>query len=399
MTPITTSSSDPAARLRQSSSESAGSSKSNNSRRGEGRTRTSSSGTPSQRKVDSSQTHAFASIQSSLFVPRLSITRPTPEPSPISPISPSPTRRHKSTPTMPPKSILPPVIEKSYSSGSVKRKAETDFVEGDKTPPRDPKESRATFAPEPKSTLVLVEVHFSIFVTHSTFSAQRLSASSLLAHAPSSYNRSKRVRLTDSSEGGRSSSSRPGLRANTSEESPPNSKNTGSWSSRGSHGPRPASSYTHHREGPPLARSASRASHSAHGHRAPSRRSLSQVSIPISALVSPHAPSITHSGKFHMRDPRKPARIQNTPWSLSFPTSWEAGQSRWETHSWVARGGSPLHAWFFFIGFVLFPLWWVAAFISTPMTRRLGGTDAEKGVMLDDPQVEHGSSAILNIPT
>jgi len=46
---------------------------------------------------------------------------------------------------------------------------------------------------------------------------------------------------------------------------------------------------------------------------------------------------------------------------------------------------------------VLFPLWWAAAFISTPKTRRLGGTDAEKGVMLDDPQVEHGLSAILSL--
>lgn len=183
VTPITTSSSDPPAQAkRQRSSESAGSSKSNSSRRGEGRSRTSSSGTPPQRKVDSSQTHAFASIQSSLFVPQLSITRPTPEPSPISPVSPSPRRtHHKSTPTMPPKSILPPVIEKSYSSGSVKRKAdETDFVDGDKTPP---KEHRATFAPEPKSTLV--EAHF-LNIRHLT----RLSLSSTLVCVVSAGSRS-----------------------------------------------------------------------------------------------------------------------------------------------------------------------------------------------------------------
>ena len=56
----------------------------------------------------------------------------------------------------------------------------------------------------------------------------------------------------------------------------------------------------------------------------------------------------------------------------------------------MERGGSPLHSWLFFIGFILFPLWWIATFLPIPRTRRLGGTDAEKGVTLDDPQVEHG---------
>ena len=224
-------------------------------------------------------------------------------------------------------------------------------------------------------------------------SANRLSAQ--FYHAPSSFNRSKRVRLTNSSEGGRSTVSRTS-RAGSVEgsPSPPSAKNTGSWSSRGSHGPRTAS-YLFSREGPPLARSASRASHphSAHGqgeHRAPSRRSLSQASIPISALVSPHAPSIAHSGTFHMRDPRRPPPVQSTPWTLSFPTQWQAGESRWTLGSWMARGGSPRHAWLFFLGFIVFPLWWAAAFLPIPRTRRIGGSDVEKGVMLDDPQVEHG---------
>jgi len=47
----------------------------------------------------------------------------------------------------------------------------------------------------------------------------------------------------------------------------------------------------------------------------------------------------------------------------------------------------------FFIGFILFPLWWAAAVLPTPKTRRLGGTDAEKAVMLDDPQVEHDAKS------
>lgn len=43
----------------------------------------------------------------------------------------------------------------------------------------------------------------------------------------------------------------------------------------------------------------------------------------------------------------------------------------------------------FFIGFILFPVWWVAALIiRIPKTRSIGGGEAEKGVVLDDPQVE-----------
>ena len=50
-----------------------------------------------------------------------------------------------------------------------------------------------------------------------------------------------------------------------------------------------------------------------------------------------------------------------------------------------------MHAWMFFIGFVLFPLWWIAGFlVGIPKTRVFGAGEAEKGVILDDPQVEHG---------
>jgi len=48
---------------------------------------------------------------------------------------------------------------------------------------------------------------------------------------------------------------------------------------------------------------------------------------------------------------------------------------------------------FFFIGFILFPLWWAAAFIPVRRTRRLGGTDVEKSVILDDPQLEHDAKS------
>ena len=100
-----------------------------------------------------------------------------------------------------------------------------------------------------------------------------------------------------------------------------------------------------------------------------------------------------------MHDPRKPAPIQSTPWSLSFPSRVESGQSRWEGTSWAERGGSPLCAWLFFIGFVIFPVWWVTWFIGVPQTRRLvddaaemGISGREKAVVLDDPQLEYGKS-------
>lgn len=59
---------------------------------------------------------------------------------------------------------------------------------------------------------------------------------------------------------------------------------------------------------------------------------------------------------------------------------------------WTEGGGSPLHAWLFFLGFLLFPVWWIAGFlVQIPKTRRLGeGVGTEKGVVLDDPQVEFG---------
>jgi len=42
---------------------------------------------------------------------------------------------------------------------------------------------------------------------------------------------------------------------------------------------------------------------------------------------------------------------------------------------------------------LIFPIWWVAAFVGIPRTRRLGGNEVEKGVVLDDPQVESDASS------
>ena len=50
-----------------------------------------------------------------------------------------------------------------------------------------------------------------------------------------------------------------------------------------------------------------------------------------------------------------------------------------------------MQAWLFYIALVLFPLWWVGAFWRVPKTRVVGGTDTEKAVPLDDPQIEFGA--------
>ena len=108
------------------------------------------------------------------------------------------------------------------------------------------------------------------------------------------------------------------------------------------------------------------------------RRSVSQVSIPISAIVTPNAPSIGRaSSAYHMRDPRRPPRHIVTRRALRFRTSEEEG--------------SPVHAWTFYIALVLFPLWWIAALWRVPKTRVVGGTDTEKVVPLSDPQIEFGT--------
>ena len=105
-----------------------------------------------------------------------------------------------------------------------------------------------------------------------------------------------------------------------------------------------------------------------------------------------------------MRDPHRPPRVHSTPWSLSLPSPGDDDYPRWQP--WKGEGASPIQAWIFFVSFVLFPLWWIGGFVlKVPKTRRIGDTaDLEKGkmpeagthsrddsVVLDDPQVEHGS--------
>ncbi|KAF5369269.1 hypothetical protein D9758_002787 [Tetrapyrgos nigripes] len=331
----------------------------------------------------------------------------------------------------------------AQTSGKGKRKA--DEVDGSPggTPPDGKKQQRATFAADPRP--------------------HRASGTSGSSHAPSSYSTRKRARLSvaastsaaglaasmsavgeNSSEGG--SGGGPPSRSASRQSHRQNATNTGTWtSSRSRNGGNPNISGHN-----PPGRSQSRASHRSHGGRSQhqtqddraasrlSRRgSISAASIPISALISPHAPSVSrHSAPYHMRDPHKPPRVQSTSWSLSFPHGYDGeedylrGRVKHMVRSlktnralkglarkfsrkrdadgdqdkekqgyddepapigWTEGGGSPLHAWLFFAGFIVFPLWWIASFLGIRKTRRIGsGQEGEKGVVLDDPQVEHG---------
>ncbi|KAF7367289.1 WD-REPEATS-REGION domain-containing protein [Mycena sanguinolenta] len=282
-----------------------------------------------------------------LDLPSLSFTSPTPIPSPIVP---------QDEPGIPNSLQTPPRPSSSGSSTKGKRKA--NEIEGGNTPPdaKKEREQKATFAVGPRP----------LRQSNTTNSSQ----------APSSFHRQKRARLSTPTE------SRPGSRS-AQEPSADTAATVGSWSSRKSILRPPSRG----------AQSISQQSKTASLHRAPSRRSISrrsisQSSIPISALISPHAPSIARSGTsaYHMRDPHKPPRIQPTVWSLSMGSLEGSGPDRWRR--WTESGGSPLHAWLFFLGFVLFPVWWVAAFLRVLRTRRIGKEAQEAQVVLDDPQLE-----------
>ncbi|KAI6114330.1 hypothetical protein F5141DRAFT_1187903 [Pisolithus sp. B1] len=221
-----------------------------------------------------------------------------------------------------------PTPASKYPSDKSKGKRKADDI--DTTPPELKKEGqRATF---------------------------RVSNSS---HAPSSYHR-KRARL--STEQSVSNGHQLAWPSNTT-------------SGRGAPPRTPSRGASVRSHNPSQQQSPYRKSHDRH-------QSMSQTSIPISALVSPHAPSVTTSSKFHMRDPRRPPKkLKDTEWGLRFATEDEPS--------------SPSQAWLFFIGFILFPLWWIAAFcIPIPKTRTAGDANLEKAVtVIDDPQIEHDAKS------
>ncbi|KAH7872272.1 uncharacterized protein C8R40DRAFT_1117486 [Lentinula edodes] len=299
---------------------------------------------------------------------------------------------------------------------------------------------RATFAAEPRSTLRMGLTCFESLTR--TLTEYRTSTSS---HTTSHYARRKRARLSSgTSLATNQTVSEHGVRApSRSESSRRRAPYAASSASRGSHTPtqslRAGSASSHQQHSVRYVGQPQRARHPSSTRGSSKRGSVSQVSIPISALISPHAPSISlhPSTTYHMRDPRKPSPVHPTSWSLSFPSAgphergWLAGcfnALTWgrfferafrrqikgkeqdiegQTHQqeedggkfpvvdWTEGGGSPIHAWLFFLGFILFPVWWIAGlFIGIPKTRTLEGRGLEeKSVVLDDPQVEHDAKS------
>ncbi|KAH9950683.1 hypothetical protein B0H21DRAFT_776610 [Amylocystis lapponica] len=270
-------------------------------------------------------------------------------------LPPTPTSKLKTT-IRPIRSASEPRLKSVLETPqNTKGKRKADDLEV--TPPDSKNGQHATFAIPPESRREKWRpTHVRVAYTGS----QIISESS---RPPSSYYR-KRPRLSDPSTPTPSPAhSRPG----STQKPPATAAANASWPSRTSGAPQAHSSLA--------SRSASmrsaRRPESSHADR---RRSLSEISIPISALIAPHAPSLNRSSAYHMHDPRKPPKTTPTVWSLRLRSADEEG--------------SPLQAWCFFIGFILFPIWWVASFSFIPKTREVGGTDTEKAVTLDDPQVE-----------
>lgn len=120
--------------------------------------RTISSPLPTQgHPPEPSRLDLASAYSSTLRPPQVSVISATPESSPSS--TTAKRGHHKSTPTMPTVSVLktpstPSAIGKSHSSGSGKRKADEAGVSGDTTPPKESREARTTFAPEPRRTLL-----------------------------------------------------------------------------------------------------------------------------------------------------------------------------------------------------------------------------------------------------
>ncbi|KAH0832120.1 hypothetical protein J3R83DRAFT_13029 [Lanmaoa asiatica] len=262
----------------------------------------------------------------------------------------SPTNTHRSSSMHGEPSTPTPAPRQLSDKSRGKRKAEDNI---DLTPPEQKKEGQHT-----------------TFLLPSETRSQRVSNSS---HAPSSYHR-KRARLSSTSPFATPVQSRAPSVQETPQSASRNHHFTSLSSSTGARiaPPRTPSRAASTRSRQPPTPSTTR-KHERH-------QSMSQVSIPLSAFVSPHAPSISRSTKFHMRDPRKPPKKPNlTAWGLRFTTEDEPG--------------SPIQAWCFFFGFLLFPVWWIAGlFLRVPTTRIAGDVDAEKGVAIDDPQIEHANA-------
>ncbi|TRM62107.1 hypothetical protein BD626DRAFT_67375 [Schizophyllum amplum] len=123
----------------------------------------------------------------------------------------------------------------------------------------------------------------------------------------------------------------------------------------------------------------------------PTNRLSLQPSSRMSGQPSPRASTYASgSTRYHMRDPRKPPPLVPTPW--------------------VPTRQGPLNAWLFFVGFVLFPVWWVGGFAASTRSvpselrvevdaeqlvgdlesaSRVGVSSKRGSVLLADAQAEH----------
>lgn len=203
-------------------------------------------------------------------------------------------------------------------------------------------------------------------------------------HAPSSFSNKSRKRVRLSSTPMTSPDhSRPG----SATHSPTSYVNT-SWSSKASSKAtsavqNPHSSQTNLPRAPSRATTHRTTMSAGMPPRHQKTRSMSGASIPLSAIVSPRAPSIDRLNQYHMRDPHKPRRR---------PVGWRLRRRTPE-----GDAGSPVHAWCFWLGLLFPPLWWIASFMPIPHTRVVGAGvgAAEKGIPVDDPHDERGMRFLL----
>lgn len=167
---------------------------------------------------------------------------------------------------------------------------------------------------------------------HLTVDSTRISDAS---HAPSSFRHAKRIRLSTPSHS-------LSYDNQSSHQSPPESPEAP--------GSRPPSSL----RALPLS--------------SVNSRTLSQTSIPLRAIVSPKPPSVDQGSTYHMRDPDLPP-----PRRLS--TQWTGGARKDDN---MGRA-FPLQGWAFIIGFLVFPLWWVAAIAPVGWGWRSRGIGGQNG--------------------
>ena len=175
------------------------------------------------------------------------------------------------------------------------------------------------------------------------------------AGAPSAFRNSKRIRLSTPAD--------------------IDGHQRGSWGRRHEHSPVSHASHggpsSQGHDRPPRPSSRASTAHSARTGRS---------TIPVHAIVSPRPASIAGSNRtFHMRDPyaRHPPPVGWRPSNTTLdtphlhsqhqPQASTPGSSKLAPESTTAPSNAPLKrkapwtAWAFYLGFVLFPLWWIAA--------------------------------------